>query len=70
MNNYTGSALTEKATGNTYRSRQILCIETGTIYGSVTEAADQLKISIAAISKNALREDGSKTKGYSFKFVN
>ena len=62
--------LSETKTNNTYNTKPVLCVETGTIYPSVREAARQTNIPNTHISACCLNKPHYKTAGgYHWKYV-
>lgn len=53
---------------NKYASKKIICIETNTIYNSLSDAANDLKCSISNISQ-VLSGKQKMSKGYTFSFI-
>jgi len=53
-----------------HNSKKVLCVETGEIFRSISEASDKLKVSTFAISRSCSKNfSKSRSTGYTFKYV-
>jgi hypothetical protein len=60
--------LSSRLMGNQFRSRKIVCLNTGKVYNSIKEAWTELKLDDRSIFR-VLKGEWKHTKGYRFKYV-